>query len=159
MLYDDSRHQRSDGKGTPTLAAIATVIDNARELAAAGQHAAVVEFLGGRERAELGDSPTLALLYGIAQARLGRHEQALQWLELALAQARRRGESAVERHALNPRGAYALGHGRLPEAADFCTQALMAASPDRDHAKTGRASHNLGIISPLRGRHAQAISS
>src|SRR5881396_4137208 len=97
MLHDDSRQQRSDGKGTPTLEAIAPVIDKARELAAAGHHAAVVEFLGGRERTELGDSPTLALLYGIAQARLGRHEQALQWLELALEQARRRGESAAAR--------------------------------------------------------------
>src|SRR6266849_4561742 len=116
MLHDDSRKQRSDGKGTRTLEAIAPVIDKARELAAAGQHAAVVEFLGGREHAEPGDSPTLALLYGIAQARLGRHEQALQWLDLALAQARRRGESAVERHALNARGAYALVNGRLTEA-------------------------------------------
>ena len=159
MLHDDSRKQRSDGKGTRTLEAIAPVIDKARELAAAGQHAAVVEFLGGRERTELGDSPTLALLYGIAQARLGRHEQALQWLELALTQARRRGESAVERHALNARGAYALVNGRLTEAADFCTQALMAASRDGDHATTGRASNNLGIISHLRGRHAEAISS
>src|SRR2546426_522687 len=159
MLHDDSRQQRSDGKGTPTLEAIAPVIDKARELAAAGHHAAVVEFLGGRERTELGDSPTLALLYGIAQARLGRHEQALQWLELALVQARRLGEPAVERHALNARGAFALVNGHLTESADFCTQALMAASRDGDHATTGRASNNLGIISHLRGRHAEAISS
>src|SRR2546425_2519333 len=159
MTPDGSRGQRSDGKGTPTLEAIAPVIDKARELAAAGHHAAVVEFLGGRERTELSDSPTLALLYGIAQARLGRHEQALQWLELALEQARRRGESAVERHALSARGAFALVNGHLTEAADFCTQALMAASRDGDHATTGRASNNLGIISHLRGRHAEAISS
>jgi len=156
MTPDGSRGQRSDGKGTPTLEAIASVIDKARALAAAGHHAAVVEFLGGRERAELSDSPTLALLYGIAQARLGRHEQALQWLELALVQARRLGEPAVERHA---RGAFALVNGHLTESADFCTQALMAASRDGDHATTGRASNNLGIISHLRGRHAEAISS
>ncbi|OLB48453.1 MAG: hypothetical protein AUI08_11155 [Gemmatimonadetes bacterium 13_2_20CM_2_65_7] len=159
MTPDGSRGQRSDGKGTPTLEAIASVIDKARALAAAGHHAAVVEFLGGRERAELSDSPTLALLYGIAQARLGRHEQALQWLELALVQARRLGEPAVERHALNARGAFALVNGHLTESADFCTQALMAASRDGDHATTGRASNNLGIISHLRGRHAEAISS
>src|SRR3989475_8071580 len=35
----------------------------------------------------------------------------------------------------------------------------MAASRDGDHATTGRASNNLGIISHLRGRHAEAISS
>src|SRR2546427_7276992 len=159
MTPDGSRGQRSDGKGTPKLEAIASVIDKARALAAAGHHAAVVEFLGGRERSELSDSPPLALLYGIAQARLGRHEQALQWLELALVQARRLGEPAVERHALNARGAYALVNGHLTESADFCTQALMAASRDGDHATTGRASNNLGIISHLRGRHAEAISS
>src|SRR3989454_12059591 len=111
MTPDGSRGQRSDGKGTPTLEAIASVIDKARALAAAGHHAAVVEFLGGRERAELSDSPTLALLYGIAQARLGRHEQALQWLELALVQAPPRGEPAGERHAPDPPGGLAPRHG------------------------------------------------
>src|SRR2546427_11816145 len=151
MTPDGSRGQRSDGKGTPKLEAIASVIDKARALAAAGHHAAVVEFLGGRERTELGDSPTLALLYGIAQARLGRHEQALQWLELALEQARRRGESAVERHALNARGAFALVNGHLTEAADFCTQALMAASRARGHPPARRAPQNPRLPNPLLG--------
>src|SRR5256885_5819887 len=91
------------------------------------------EFLGGRERAELSDSPTLALLYGIAQARLGRHEQALQWLELALVQARRLREPAVERHALNARGAFAPVNGHLTESPDFCTPALMAGGPRGRH--------------------------
>src|SRR5881396_452868 len=150
MSKDQARDQ--------SLAEASPVVAKARALAAAGHHAAVVEFLGSREQSEL-DDPTLALLYGIAQARLGRHEQALQWLELALEQARRRGESAVERHALSARGAFALVNGHLTEAADFCTQALMAASRDGDHATTGRASNNLGIISHLRGRHAEAISS
>jgi len=35
----------------------------------------------------------------------------------------------------------------------------MAASRDGDHATTGRASNNLGVISHLRGRNAEAISS
>ncbi len=135
------------------------VVAKARALAAAGHHAAVVEFLGSRDESELEITPTLALLYGIAQARLGRHDQGLQWIDRALASARQRGEPGVERHALNARGAIALVSGRLTEAADFCTQALMAASRDGDHATTGRASNNLGIISHLRGRHAEAISS
>src|SRR2546425_3355104 len=134
------------------------ILAKARALAAAGHHAAVVEFLGARDQTELAD-PTLALLYGIAQARLGRHEQGLQWIDQALAAARQRREHGVERHALNARGAIALVSGNLTEAADFCTQALMAASRDGDHATTGRASNNLGIISHLRGRHAEAISS
>src|SRR6266567_2136517 len=140
------------------LAEASPVVAKARALAAAGHHAAVVEFLGSREQSELEDS-TLALLYGIAQARLGRHEQGLQWIDRALGRARQLGEHGVERHALNARGAIALVSGNLTEAADFCTQALMAASRDGDHATTGRASNNLGIISHLRGRHAEAISS
>src|SRR5436309_13852904 len=136
-----------------------TVVTKARALAAAGQHAAVVEFLGTRERSELVGSPTLALLYGIAQARLGRHEQGLEWLEQARSQARQQGEHIIERHALSARGAIAIVSGDLSEAADYCTQALMAASRDGDHATTGRASNNLGNISHLHGRHAEAISS
>ena len=140
------------------LAEASPVVAKARALAAAGHHAAVVEFLGSREQSELEDS-TLELLYGIAQARLGRHDQGLQWIDRALARARQLGEHGVERHALNARGAIALVSGNLSVAADFCTQALMAASRDGDHATTGRASNNLGIISHLRGRHAEAISS
>src|SRR6266705_1797140 len=140
------------------LAEASPVVAKARALAAAGHHAAVVEFLGARDQSELAE-PTLALLYGIAQARLGRHEQGLQWIDQALAAARQRREHGVERHALNARGAIDLVSGDLTEAADFCTQALMAASRDGDHATTGRASNNLGIISHLCGRHAEAISS
>src|SRR5213592_2338967 len=150
MSKDQTRDQR--------LAEASPVIAKARALAAAGHHAAVFEFLGARDQSELAE-PTLALLYGIAQARLGRHEQGLQWIDQALAAARQRSEHGVERHALNARGAIALFSGDLTEAADFCTQALMAASRDGDHTTTGRASNNLGIISHLRGRHAEAISS
>ena len=150
MSKDQTRDQR--------LLEASPVVAKARALAAAGHHAAVVEFLGAREQSELED-PTLALLYGIAQARLGRHEQGLQWIDRALNRARQSREHGVERHALNARGAIALVSGNLTEAADFCTQALMAASRDGDHATTGRASNNLGIISHLRGRHAEAISS
>ena len=135
------------------------VVVKARALAAAGHHAALVEFLGSHDQSELGSTPTLALLYGIAQARLGRHQESLEWIDRALAGARKRDEHGVERHALNARGAIALSRGDLNGAADFCTQALMAASRDGDHATTGRASNNLGIISHLRGRHAEAISS
>src|SRR5213592_3308618 len=66
MSKDQTRDQR--------LAEASPVIAKARALAAAGHHAAVVEFLGTRDQSELAD-PTLALLYGIAQTRLGRHEQ------------------------------------------------------------------------------------
>src|SRR2546426_511950 len=135
------------------------VVDKARQLAAAGHHAEVVEYLGARKGTELADSPSLALLYGTAQARLGRHEEGLRWVDLALDQAHKRDEQAVERHALNARGAIALVSGRIDEAADYFTRALMAASRDGDLATTARCSNNLGIISHLRGRHAEAIGS
>ena len=150
MSNDPNRDQR--------LLEASPVVAKAHALAAAGHHAAVVEFLGSRSPSELED-PTLALLYGIAQARLGRHTQALEWIDRALAGARQRREHGIERRALNARGGIALICGNLTEAADFCTQGLMAASRDGDHATTGRASNNLGVISHLRGRHAEAISS
>jgi tetratricopeptide (TPR) repeat protein len=135
------------------------VVDKARQLAAAGHHAEVVEYLGARDGSELEGSPSLALLYGTAQARLGRHDEGLRWLDLALDQAHKRDEQAVERQALNARGAVALVSGRIDEAADSFTRALMVASRDGDLATTGRCSNNLGIISNLRGRHAEAIGS
>jgi tetratricopeptide (TPR) repeat protein len=135
------------------------VVEKAEQLAAAGHHAEVVEYLGARAGSELEDSPSLALLYGTAQARLGRHDEGQRWLDVALEGARKRDQQAVQRHALNARGAIALVSGRIDEAADFFTQALMTASRDGDLATTGRCSNNLGIISHLRGRHAEAIGS
>src|SRR5437899_10977869 len=137
----------------------AIVVDKVRQLTAAGQHAEVVNYLAARQGSELAESPSLALLYGTAQARLGRHAEGLRWLDVALDQARKLDEQAVEGHALDARGAVALVSGRIDEAADYFTQALLAASRDGDPATTGRCSNNLGIISNLRGRHAEAIGS
>src|SRR5213593_1756961 len=138
---------------------LSLVVEKARQLAAAGHHAEVVEFLGAQAESDVQDSPTLALLYGTAHARLGRHEEGLRWLDTALDEARKQEEQTVERHALNARGAIALVSGKIDEAADYFTQALVAASRDGDYATTGRCSNNLGIISNLRGRHAEAIGS
>src|SRR2546428_7219183 len=106
------------------------VVDKARQLAAAGHHAEVIEYLGAQKRSDLADSPTLALLYGTAQARLGCHDEGLRWLDLALDEARRREELAVEGQALNARGRVAVGNRRIDGAADYFTKALMAAMPD-----------------------------
>src|SRR5947209_19536948 len=101
------------------------VVDKARQLVAAGHHAEVVEYLGARAGSELEDSPSLALLYGTAQARLGRHTEGLRWLDRALDQARQRDEQAIERRVPNARGPPALGRGRLDQAPDHHTQAPM----------------------------------
>ncbi len=135
------------------------VLENARQLADGGRHAEVVDLLGGRPREEIEASPTLSLLYGTAQARLGQHEEGTRWVELALARSREQGEQAVETHALNASGAIAFVSGRVDEAADYLTQGLMTASRDGDHATIGRCSNNLGIINNVRGRHAEAIGS
>src|SRR5438445_320441 len=137
----------------------AIVVDKVRQLTAAGQHAEVVNYLAARQGSELVESASLALLYGTAQARLGRHAEGLRWLDTALEQARKGGERGVESRALNARGAMSLVSGRLDEAADYCTRALMLASLDGDSATVGRCSNNLGIVSNLRGRHAEAIGS
>src|SRR5437660_2227458 len=137
----------------------AIVVDKAQQLTAAGQHAEVVNYLAARQGSELVESASLALLYGTAQARLGRHAEGLRWLDAALEQARKGGERGVESRALNARGAMSLVSGRLDEAADYCTRALMLASLDGDSATVGRCSNNLGIVSNLRGRHAEAIGS
>src|SRR5438046_6210511 len=137
----------------------AIVVDKAQQLTAAGQHAEVVNYLAARAASDLDGSASLALLYGTAQARLGRHDDGLQWLDAALEQARKGGERGVESRALNARGAMSLVSGRIDEAADYCTRALMLASLDGDLATVGRCSNNLGIISHLRGRHAEAIGS
>ena len=114
---------------------------------------------GPRPTDEIAGSPSLALEYGTAQARLGRPIEGLRWLDHALEQARQRGELTVERRALNARGAAALVSGRVDEAADYFTQALQAASRDGDVATPARRSNNLGLISNLPGRHAEAIGS
>src|SRR6266571_1391085 len=135
------------------------VVDKARLLADAGHDAEVVEYLDSREHRELEESPGLALLYGTSKARLGRAEEGLRWLEFALDQARKQEDRLVERRAINARGALALTSGQIDEAADYFTQGLMTASRDQDFATTGRCSNNLGIISNLRGRHAEALGS
>src|SRR6266702_96617 len=123
------------------------VFNTAGQLAAAGHHAEVVEYLGARPASELESTPGLALLYGTAQARLGRHDEGLRWLDMAVDRARNDGERGVEGRTLNARGAMSLVRGRVDEAADYCTRALMLASLDGDLSTVGRCSNNLGIIS------------
>jgi tetratricopeptide (TPR) repeat protein len=143
----------------PSGGTAAPVLDMARQLAASGYHAGVVQYLSAREPREIEETPSLALLYGTAQARLGRHEEGQRWLDLALDQARHQHDAATERRALNARGAAALMAGRVDEAAEAFTQGLLAAGRDSDIAMTARCSNNLGIVSSLRGRHAEALGS
>ncbi len=128
-------------------------------LAEAGRHAELLTFLQSWPVETVEASPALALLCGTAHARLGRHALGLRWVETALSGARREGDGAIERRALNARGAISLVTGRVDEGADYFTQGLLAASRDNDLAGIGRCASNIGVINNLQGRQAEAISS
>jgi tetratricopeptide (TPR) repeat protein len=135
------------------------VATKAKRFAETGHYAKVVDLLSAGDPSELEASPGLALLFGTAHARLGHRDEGLRWLNQAELGARTSGETLLERHAMTARGALALVSGKLNEAADLFTQAMVAAGKDGDFAATGRCANNLGIISNLRGRHAEAIAS
>src|SRR5260221_14608837 len=122
---------------------LSLVVEKAQQLATAGRHAEVVEYLGAQAESDLQDSPTLALLFGTAHARLGRHDEGLRWLDKALDEARKHDEQAVERHALNARGAIPLVRGQNDEAAHYFPPPHMAARRDGGLATTAPSPHNL----------------
>ncbi|MBI2614883.1 MAG: tetratricopeptide repeat protein [Gemmatimonadetes bacterium] len=130
-----------------------------QQLADTGRHTAVVDYLTGLPDQEVAKSPTLALLFGSACARLGRDEQAQRWVAVALARARERGDRPVEARALNLCGAIAFDMGRIDDAAQHFTEGLAQAEREDDPATVGRCSNNLGIIASLRGDHGRAVGS
>src|SRR3970040_1669855 len=90
------------------------------QLSAEGRYPNLVAYVEGRESLveARGGSPTLALLYGTAQARLGQLAEGDRWVTVALQRARERGDRAIEVRALNVRGAIALESGRLDDASE-----------------------------------------
>ena len=135
------------------------MLNKAQNLADTGHLAALAEYLREPGTAEVERSPTLALLYGIAQARLGEHAAGKRWVEVALARSRERGDRAIEARALNASGAIAFEAGRIDEATDYFEAALAEAKREGDHAAVGRCSNNLGIIANLRGDYGRAVGS
>jgi tetratricopeptide (TPR) repeat protein len=122
-----------------------------------GRNGDVVAELGKFPASELERSPTLALIFGIAQGRLGHHGAGKQWIAMALEVARQRGDASIEARSLNVSGAIAFQEGRTEEAARYFTRGVAEAERQGDRATVGRCSNNLGIIANLRGEHAQAI--
>lgn len=135
------------------------VLNTVKRLADTGRHAALAAYVESLSPDALAQSPTIALLFGIAQARLGRHDAGERWVEAALDRARRRGDPSVRARALNVSGAIAFHQGRIAEAARRWTEALAEAEREGDRATVGRCSNNLGIIANLRGQHGRAIGS
>lgn len=136
-------------------------LSTVEQLAAEGRHSEVVGLVGARRGAAeaLEESPTLALHFGTAHARLGRLSEGDRWVELALRRSRERGDRAVELRALNVRGAIALEGGRLEEASEHFRRALAEAVELGEHATVGRCANNLGIIATVRGDYAGALGS
>jgi tetratricopeptide (TPR) repeat protein len=135
------------------------MLNRVQKLADSGRDAAVVAELGALPVHELGQSPTLGLLFGIAQARLGRSSSGKQWVATALETAQARGDSTVAARALNVSGAIAFEEGQVDEAVGYFTRGLAEAERLGDRATVGRCSNNLGIIANLRGLYGRAIGS
>ena len=134
------------------------LLHEARQLADSGRHAGVVQYLRNRASALLTTSPTLALLYGTALARLGQHDRGAHWVELAIKGAGDRADRAVRRRALNVRGAIALDNGQVQRARTAFAEGLKAARADGDHGMTGKCATNLGIIANMQGDYDDAVS-
>jgi tetratricopeptide (TPR) repeat protein len=130
-----------------------------RKLTETGRHTDVVESLSAQPAEALEQSPTLALQYGIAHARVGSRQAGERWVALALDRSRERGDGAVEAWALNAGGVIAFEAGRTADAVGHFMRGLTAAKREGDHATVGRCSNNLGIISNLRGNYGRAVGS
>lgn len=136
-------------------------LEAVEQLAAAGRHADLVAFVDARPGGLDGviASPTLALLYGTACARLGKLADGDRWVALALRRSVDRGDRAIEVRALNVRGAIALERGDLERAATHLRNGLAEATRLGDHATVGRCSNNLGIIASVRGDLGDAVGA
>jgi len=141
------------------MGATLEMLNSIKKLAETGHHAAVAQQLGELPAQDLEQSPTLALLFGIAQARLGHHSIGKQWVGIGLETARARRDHAVEARALNVSGAIAFEEGRIDDAVSYFTRGLGEAERLSDRATVGRCSNNLGIIASLRGEFGRAIGS
>ncbi|HXG96242.1 MAG TPA: tetratricopeptide repeat protein [Gemmatimonadales bacterium] len=128
-------------------------------LAAAGRHRDVLEALE-RLPATVREGRTRpALLAAEAYGRLGDHDAAVHWAELARAVARTRGERHAELRARNYQGLIALRHGDIDEAERHFTAALEMARALADHTTEARCLNNLGILANIRGDHEIALAN
>ncbi len=132
-------------------------LNEVQRLAATGRQAAVVDYLRVLKPEDFAHSPTLALLYGTAHARLGRQVEGRRWVETALARSRERGDRSVEVRALNACGLIGLEGGKMDEASRYFMQGMAGAEQSGDHATMGRCSSNLGIISNMSGDYDHAV--
>ncbi len=135
------------------------LLKRAQGLADAGQHVSVLECLRGVEDVDVEQTPPLALLRGMAHARLGDTNDAERWAWAALQAARAKGDDPTALRARNVLAAIALETGRTHHAERSFEDGLGDAKRQGDHATLGRMANNLGIIADMRGDYGRAIGS
>ncbi len=141
------------------LADESALFQELESLAAAGRHRDVLEALE-RLPADLREGRTRpALLAAEAHGRLGDHDAAVRWAELARTLAHARGERHAELRARNYQGLIALRHGDAAEAERHFVAALDMARALGDHATEARCLNNIGILANIRGDPEAALAS
>jgi tetratricopeptide (TPR) repeat protein len=143
----------------PPPADDAAVFRGLEQLAAAGRHRAVLDGLARLPAGMREGRTRSALLAAEAHGRLGEHDAAVRWADLAQTLARARGESHAELRARNYHGLIALRHGDIADAERHFTAALEMARALRDHATEARCLNNLGILANIRGEPDAALAS
>jgi tetratricopeptide (TPR) repeat protein len=141
------------------LADESAVFRDLEHLAAAGRHREVLE---GLERLPVNvreGRTRSALLAAEAHGRLGEHEAAVRWADLARTLARTRGESHAELRARNYQGLIALRHGDVEDADRHFTAALEMARALHEHTTEARCLNNLGILANIRGEPDAALAN
>jgi tetratricopeptide (TPR) repeat protein len=130
-----------------------------RQLVETGRFAEVVRFLRDQSYTRLESNPELALLFGIALARIGRQLEGRHWTLTALRSAQGRGLGDVEARAFNAVGALAFEAGDMEEAKEHWLKARTIATRGGDYATVGRCSNNIGILENLLGRYGEAVGA
>src|SRR5213593_935567 len=135
------------------------VLRDLERLAGAGRHREVLDGLARLPVTVRERHTRAALLAAEAHGRLGEHDEAVRWADLARTLARAKGESHAELRARNYQGLIALRHGAIPEAERHFAGALDMARALPDHATEARCLNNLGILANIRGDAEAALAS
>lgn len=141
------------------LADESALLHELERLAAAGRHRDVLEALERLPTGVREGRTRPALLAAEAHGRLGDHDAAVRWAELARTLARTRGERHAELRALNYQGLIAFRHGDADEAERCFLAALEMARALSDHTTHARCLNNLGVLANTRGEPEVALTN
>jgi tetratricopeptide (TPR) repeat protein len=141
------------------LADESALFQELESLAAAGRHRDVLEALERLPAGVREGRTRSALLAAESHGRLGDHNAAVRWAELARSLARTRGERHAELRARNYQGLIAFRHGDVEEAERYFVAALEMARALADHTTAARCLNNLGVLANIRGDPEAALTS